>query len=95
MSEKHLQTRKTISTSVAVVGLSSVATVVGIVLKAIGVIAGGSLVSIASGVLLLAGIFYYFKSLTSFKDLEYGNANSQSWLAMIASITSTLLTFFV
>ncbi len=92
MSDKHLQTRKTISTSMAVVGLSSIASVVGIVIK---IIAGGTLGAVGAGLLMAVGIFYYFKSLASFKDLEYGNANGQSWLAMIASITATLLAFFV
>jgi hypothetical protein len=91
-SQDHKSTRNTLMVTTAVTGTSSV--VAGITILTKGILISGLLSVAFPLILLVSGIYFFFKSWGSFSKTEYSNANMSAWIGSILSIIAALWFFF-
>lgn len=93
MSDKHLQTRKTLSLSTGIFGLSSLTSVVGIVIKILfkGLAFFTSFNFFTILALLIVGISYFRGAWKSFSDLEYGKSKRKGLLASLSTAAAAII----
>lgn len=89
-SDKHLATRKNLSLSTGVFGISAIGSLIGSIIKLIGTGFGGAMIPIA---FLLVGLVYFRNSWKAFSEMDYGKSNRNAFISALAGIASVIFAF--
>lgn len=95
MSDKNLQTRKTLTLTTGIYGISTITGFVTAFLK--WLVFGGLSTFGFFGILalLILGFNYVRKSYVAFGDNDYGKSNQNGLLGALSSIGATILAFML
>ncbi len=102
MSDKHLQTRKSLTVQTAIFGGSSLAllgtSAVSVISKFFGIGVGAMLGSFSFYALLAFVLFsipMFRGAFKAFSDLDYAKANQKGWIGSLSALALVILDFMI